>query len=107
MAKMSDTVMRDKETRIRVRLTPRASCDLVTGSEQGVYRIKVKAPPLEGRANKALKDFLAGELGIPKRAVEIVSGEKSREKTVRIKGLVEEEVERALLKRRTGCRGAV
>ncbi len=107
MPEASPTSPAEKEARIRVRLTPRASRDRVTGLEGGVYRIKVKAPPLEDRANKALTELLAKELGVPKRDVEIVSGGKSREKGVRIKGLDEEEVGRALLRRGTGCRGAV
>jgi uncharacterized protein len=49
-------------------------------------RVKLTAPPVEGKANKALVQLLAKTLGIPKRDVEIISGERSSEKILRISG---------------------
>jgi uncharacterized protein (TIGR00251 family) len=49
--------------------------------------VKVHAPPVEGRANDALCAFLADTLGLPRRAVVLVRGDTSRQKTVRIEGL--------------------
>lgn len=83
---------------IRVRLTPRSSRNAVVGRTDGVFRIKLTAPPVEGKANQALIAFLAKALRIPKRAIGIVSGEKSREKTLSIEGLTAMEVESALIK---------
>ena len=77
---------------MRIRLTPRSSRDEVLGLEDGVYRVKVKAPPVEGRANKALIAFLSKVLRVPKSGIEIKAGERSREKTVLIEGLSEAEV---------------
>ena len=54
--------------------------------------MKLTAPPLEGKANKALLQFLAGKLGVPKKDVGIVSGERSRIKSIRIRGLSPEDV---------------
>lgn len=83
-------------TRIRVRLTPRSGRDAILAKEEGVYRVKIKAPPLEGRANRALIALLAKTLRVPKRDVEITAGEKSRDKALRIRGVTQEEVEKRL-----------
>ena len=50
-------------------------------------KVKIQAPPVEGRANDALCDFLATELGLPRRAVAVQRGDTSRHKLVRISGL--------------------
>lgn len=55
-------------------------------------KIKVHAPPVEGRANAALCEFLADELGLPRRAVTVLRGGTSRQKTLRIEGLTLAEV---------------
>jgi len=89
--------MTDSETNIRVKLLPRASRDLIVGHENGIFKVKLTAPPVEGRANKALIAFLAKRLGVPKGSVEIVSGRRSRLKSLRIDGLTSEDV-KALLK---------
>ena len=59
-------------------------------------KVKVQAPALDGRANAALTDFLADQLGLPRRAVVLVRGDKSRQKVVRIDGLTRAEVQRRL-----------
>jgi uncharacterized protein (TIGR00251 family) len=55
-------------------------------------KVKVHAPPVEGRANEALCEFLAEELALPRRAVTVLRGDTSRQKTVRIDGLTLAEV---------------
>ena len=50
-------------------------------------KVKIHAPALDGRANEALCAFLAFTLGLPKRSVSLVQGEKSRQKLVQIDGL--------------------
>jgi uncharacterized protein len=50
-------------------------------------KIAVQAPPVEGRANEALVAFLAEAFKIPKKSVEIVSGELSRSKVFRLRGI--------------------
>ena len=82
---------------IAVRVTPRASRDEVTGWQEGVLRVRLRAPPVEGRANDALRRLLAGRLGVPSSAIEIVSGNTSRVKGVRVNGLDEAEVRRRLV----------
>lgn len=78
---------------IQVRVIPRSSRNKVSGKEGGVYRIKITAAPVEGAANRALRDFLAGRLGLAKRDVEIVSGERARTKRIRVAGLTPAQVD--------------
>jgi len=61
-----------------------------------VWKLKVTSPPVEGKANKAVREYLAKSLGIAKGRVEIISGEKAKLKSVRIEGLEQETVERIL-----------
>ncbi|MCD4717330.1 MAG: DUF167 domain-containing protein [Desulfobacterales bacterium] len=75
------------KTDIKVRVVPRSSRNQIIGVEDGIFKIKLTAPPVDGKANKALIEFLAKKLGLAKGSVEIVSGERSRQKSVRIHGL--------------------
>ena len=69
--------------RFRVRIQPAAPRDEFLGwNTAGELRIKVAAPPHEGEANKRLVAFLAKRFSVPKREIELVSGEKSRTKTI-------------------------
>jgi hypothetical protein len=79
------------EARIRVRLMPRAARDEIVGWQEGVLRVRVSAPPVDSKANDALEKLLAKALGVPKVAVGIVSGAKSRDKTVLIDGLSQDD----------------
>lgn len=54
----------------------------------GTWRILVKAPPSEGRANAELVRFVAAEFGVPRSSVSISSGSRSRRKLLRISGAV-------------------
>lgn len=72
---------------VRVKVLPRSSRSQIVGKEGDIYKVKLTAPPVEGKANKALKELFAERLGIPKGNVEIMSGEFSRIKSVRIRGL--------------------
>lgn len=70
-----------------LKVIPNAPRDEVAGWLGSALKVKVHAPALDGRANDALLAFLAAELGVPRRAVTLLRGEKSRQKTVRIEGL--------------------
>lgn len=83
-----------ESVRLPVRLSPRASRDAIAGFEGETLRVRVTAPPLEGRANRALVRLLAGRLGLPRSAVQVVSGQTSRNKVVAIGGLAEAEPRR-------------
>lgn len=81
-----------RSARINVRLTPRAGRDEVLGFEGDVLRVRVAAPPVDGRANEALTRLLAARLGAPHSAVEVVGGHTARQKVVAIDGLDAAEV---------------
>jgi len=74
-------------TVISVRVVPRSSLEEITRDAEGVWKVKLTAPALEGRANEALISMLSKRLGIRKSAVQIISGEKARLKRVKIAGL--------------------
>ncbi len=77
---------------IAVRVTPRAGRDEVVGWQESEMRVRLRAPPLEGRANEALRHLLAKRLGVPVASIEIVGGATARHKRVRIEGLTADEV---------------
>jgi hypothetical protein len=82
--------------KIEVRLTPRASRDEVAGYSEGVLRVKVTAPPVDGKANKALCKLLAKRLGVAPSRVRIERGERGRSKLVSVEGVKPEAVARLL-----------
>ena len=88
--------MKEVSVTLKVRLQPRASRDEIDGLLGDALKIKVTAPPVEGRANKAVKKLLAVRLGLPPSQIEMIAGERSREKLLRISGISREEMERAL-----------
>lgn len=81
---------------IAVRLKPRGSRDELLGVRDGVLEAKVTAPPVEGRANKALCKMVAKRLGVAPSRVAVVRGAKAREKVVRVEGVEKAQVEAAL-----------
>jgi uncharacterized protein (TIGR00251 family) len=82
---------------IRVYVIPSAKIDKVSGEYNGAIKIKLRAPAVEGKANTALRRFLAERLSIPHRAVALERGGRSRDKMIRIDGLSEEDIRRRLL----------
>ena len=72
---------------LAVKAVPNAPRNEIAGWLGEALKVKVHAPPVEGRANEALCEFLADTLGLPRRAVSIVRGETSRQKVVRIEGI--------------------
>jgi uncharacterized protein (TIGR00251 family) len=84
--------MAEVHTEIKVRVLPKSSKTEIIGIEGDTYKVKLTAPPVEGKANKALIELLARRLRIGKGRVEIVSGGRSRLKTIRIYGFSVEEV---------------
>lgn len=70
---------------------------MVIGEHGDAIKIKLRAPVVEGKANAALRSFLAEELNISQRAVVLESGQRSRGKVIRIEGLSAADVRRRLL----------
>jgi uncharacterized protein YggU (UPF0235/DUF167 family) len=89
------------ETRIAVRLTPRAKADAIEGwakDEAGrpYLKARVRAQPVDGKANAALEALVAEALGLPKSAVTVSAGGASRLKHLTVRGLDEAEAVRLL-----------
>lgn len=83
-------------TTLSVKVVPRASRDEVVGWSGGVLRLRVCAPPQDGRANAAVVALLAAALGVRKSAVAISAGHASARKRVAVEGLTRNEVEQRL-----------
>ncbi len=79
-----------------VRVVPGASKNEVSGIQDDALKIRLTAPAVEGKANRACLDFLAGLLGVRRSALAITSGEKSRRKTVTVGGIGRAELEARL-----------
>ena len=83
---------RDGVVRFLVRVQPRASRDALSGEIEGALKVRLTAPPVDDRANEALRRFMATELNIPISAVKIAGGERSRTKRIEIRGINRERV---------------
>lgn len=70
-----------------VRVIPRAAQSALAGERNGALLVRLNAPPVEGAANTELVALLSTVLGVPKRQIAIVSGERTRNKRVRISGM--------------------
>jgi uncharacterized protein (TIGR00251 family) len=75
-----------------VRVQPRASRDEIAGEWQEWLKIRLTAPPVDDRANEALRRFLAASLKVPLSAVRIAAGERSRTKRVEVRGVTPDAV---------------
>jgi uncharacterized protein (TIGR00251 family) len=81
---------------VTIRVIPRAGRTAVAGMRGEAVVIRLAAAPLDGAANDTLIAFVAATLGCPRRDIAIVSGEKSRDKRLRIEGFTAEDVHRRL-----------
>jgi len=81
---------------LELKIIPNAPRDKIAGWLGAVLKVKIHAPALEGRANDALLGFFAEKLGLPRRAVTLVRGDKSHHKVVRVTGLTLIEVKTRL-----------
>ena len=87
--------MKELQTKVaifEVRVIPRASRSGIAGCIDGVLKIKLSSAPADGAANEELVKLLAKSLGVPTRSVEIVSGQRSRKKIIKVIGLDAEAV---------------
>ena len=73
---------------------------MVAGRHGDAIKIRVKAPPVDGAANKELIRFLAKRFGVPRSSIRLVSGASSRHKRITIDGMTHEEIARSLLDNR-------
>ena len=80
-----------------VRVQPRAARSGIAGEVDGALRIRLAAPPVAGKANEELVNLLAKLLDIPRRQIEIISGQKSKNKLVRVSGVSGERLEKLIV----------
>lgn len=77
---------------VPVRVIPRSSRTRLAGIRDGRLLVRLSAPPVDGAANEGLVALLTKRLGVPRRAVRIVSGERARQKGVLIEGVTAAEI---------------
>jgi len=82
--------------RLALRVQPRSSKNEIAGERAGALLVRVTAPPVDGKANAAVRRLIAKRLGVPARRVSIVGGVSSREKLVEVDGIGDDELRRAL-----------
>jgi uncharacterized protein len=83
---------RDGSVIFAVRVIPRGSRNTIEGAYGESLKVRLTAPALENRANEALLGLLAERLNVPRAAVRIVAGEKSRTKRISISGVTRGEI---------------
>jgi hypothetical protein len=89
-----------KGAALAIRVTPRARHNEIVGIlDDGTVKIRLTAPPVEGRANQALVEFLAEVLEVPRSQIEIVAGLSGRDKLVSIIGVDTTDVQEHILKK--------
>jgi uncharacterized protein (TIGR00251 family) len=82
--------------RLFIKLQPRASANEIGEALGNELRVKVTAPPVDSAANEALVRLLAEVLGCPRNCVELVRGQTSRHKAIRVRGMTAEDVVRRI-----------
>lgn len=88
--------MPESQTRISVHVRPGAARNEVVRFTDGVWHVKIAAPPREGKANRELIIFLSQRLGVAKSALSIDRGQTSRHKVILVERLSLEEITRRL-----------
>jgi uncharacterized protein (TIGR00251 family) len=83
-------------TRLRLRVSPGSRKTELAGRYGAGWKVRVSAPPEDGRANDAVLALLAGRVGLPRRSLAIISGRTSRDKVVEMTGIDREEAERRM-----------
>ena len=84
--------MSQSRTKIAVRVQPNARSNEVLGYEDGVLRVKIAAPPVQGKANRELIEFLSELLGVSKGSVTIERGATSRTKVIGVSRLSQDDI---------------
>ena len=86
-----------EETLIKVYLQPKSSKNEMAGPYRDGIKVKVTAPPIEGKANESLIRFLAKEFGISPSSIEMIKGHHAREKILKISGDTDQELLKKIL----------
>ncbi len=81
-----------------IKVTPRANKSEIVGLEGDAIKVRLKAPPVDGKANEALVRFIAEVFAVPRASVEIVSGLTARRKLVSVRGVSAARAQQLLLR---------
>ncbi|MFC2011008.1 DUF167 domain-containing protein [Chloroflexota bacterium] len=84
--------MKEEQAKIVVQVQPNASQNKLTSLKDGVWHLRIAAPPVKGKANQELLKFLSGILGIGKDNLTITKGMTGKRKVIVIKGLAQNKV---------------
>jgi uncharacterized protein (TIGR00251 family) len=87
----------DKGVTLRLHIQPGAKKTEVVGLHGKALKIRLAAPPVDGKANACLIAFLADQLGVAKTSISLVSGDASRAKRVRVAGMLPSSVRAVLV----------
>jgi uncharacterized protein (TIGR00251 family) len=87
----------DGAVTFRLRVQPRAARDAVAGEHNGAIKLRISAPPVDGKANEACRRLIAKLVGVSPSAVEIIAGESSKDKVIRVHNLTAERLRARLL----------
>lgn len=90
--------MRETPLTITVQVQPKSSRDEIVGVHEGRLKIRISAPPVDGKANERLIEVIAKAFGVSKSSVEIVKGHHSRVKTIKISGISREDYDTLISK---------
>ena len=99
---MRESVSEDPEgVTLRLHVQPNARRTEFSGRHGDAVKLRLAAPPVDGKANDLLRRFLAECVGVPRASVRIISGESSRQKVIRIVGCTSERL-RTVISERIG-----
>jgi len=87
---------KDGAVTIRIKVQPRAPRTEIVGEHDGAIKLRVAAPPIDGKANEECRRFLAKLFEVSATSVEIISGDSSRDKVIRIRNISARRVLEAL-----------
>ncbi|CAN5257486.1 DUF167 family protein YggU [soil metagenome] len=87
---------KDDSIIFNVRVVPRASKSEIVGEHDGALKIRIAAPPVDGAANAELIKILAKEFGVSKNAIEIIGGQTSKIKQIKISNTAGEKLSKTL-----------
>ncbi len=86
----------EEGVKISLFVQPNAPKSMIIGEYNGHLKIKIKAPPVEGKANDTIMEFFSEVLDIPQRRIELLKGDKSKNKTLMIRNMKIEELKSKL-----------
>jgi uncharacterized protein (TIGR00251 family) len=72
---------------IEVKVLPKSGRDEIRGCINGILKVRVSAPPIEGKANEGVVELISNTIGVPRSDISIIKGRTSRIKTISIEGV--------------------